>query len=173
MRVTNKLLTGLIAIVVLSSCATGGFDENPQLDKLDAELAKAPGILMTVDGEEVERNTLSLRDHPVTIGETYTIGVEMTSGKKAELQELEFFRQYYGRAYGQEGPQPVDDSSLDGLVALSGSSSMFEFDYTVPAQDDDGFDFHDDHIITIWARVQNSEGFYSYREIILVLAEPA
>lgn len=62
---------------------------------------------------------------------------------------------------------------MDGLVALSGTSNTFTFDYTVPAQDDDGFDFRDDQIITLWARIVNSEGFYGYREIILVLAIPA
>ena len=57
-------------IVFLSSCLSGGFDENPQLEELEEALKTAPKIeSLKINGTEVERNTESRRVINAKVGD--------------------------------------------------------------------------------------------------------
>lgn len=164
---------GILLIAVLAtSCVTGGFNDNPQLDDLEDALAKAPSIVMIkANGEEVKRNTHSQREITAKVGDVVKLDAELTSGKGADLVELEFFRQYYGRHYAQEDPHPVD-SLTDGFYDITGKSMTFSYDFTVPEVDDDDNPFEDGTIITIQYRVKNSLENYGYRSLIIEIEVP-
>ena len=170
-----KTLTNYLSMIVLAvlgtACVSGGFDENPQLDELENALKKAPKVeSISVNGVVVEKNTQSQRQVDARIGDVLKLDAVFSSGKDAQLTELEFFRQYYGVIYPQEAPHPVD-SLTDGFYDLSGLESSFSYEYTVPEEDDEGFHFEAGNIITIQIRVKNSLDNYGYRSLVIHLVD--
>ena len=144
----------------LSSCVTGGFDENPQLDAHNEALAKAPNInAIFVNGTKLERNTQSIRIVQAHPGDVLTITADITGGKDAELETLEVTRQYYG----DEDPLPLDPDSETGIISLTGNTYVYELQYTVPAVDDDAHEFHDGDIILVHMLVGNTSDNFGYR----------
>jgi hypothetical protein len=167
----NKIYVLLVLAFGLSSCLTGGFDENEQLDELNSELAKAPKVeTIMVNGAEVERNTQSRRVIDAKIGDVLNFDVTLTSGRNASLEELEFFRVYYYTADFQEDPQPVDPTS-NGIHTISGSDFEFNYSYTVPEEDDHGEHFLIGDISQIWFRVKNTIGNYGYKAVEIHIVE--
>lgn len=166
----NYNAIAVFAMLILSSCVTGGFDENPQLDDLNKALAKAPKIdQILVNGVVLERNTQSVRVVEATIGEVLAIDAELVSGKGAELTELEVSRQYYWNN-GPEDPQPLDGTT-DGFYDITGTEYTFSYDYTVPAADDDGFDFHAGDQIYVYFRAQNDLGNFGFKAFEIHIVE--
>lgn len=148
------------ASIGLSSCVTGGFDENPQLDARNEALAKAPNInAIFINGTKLERNTQSLRIISAHPGDKLNISAEITSGKDAELSTLEVTRQYYG----DEDPLPLDPNASSSVIDLTGNTYVYDLEYTVPAEDDDGFEFHDGDIILVHMLVGNTSDNFGYR----------
>lgn len=167
----NKIYVLLLLAFGLSSCLTGGFDENEQLDELNGELAKAPKVeSIMVNGVEVERNTQSRRVIDAKIGDVLNFDVTLTSGRNASLEELEFFRVYYYTEDFQEAPRPVDPTS-NGIYPVTGDEFDFTYSYTVPEEDDDGFHFDPGYIIQVYFRVKNSIGNYGYKAIEIHIVE--
>lgn len=157
--------------ILLASCVTGGFDENPQLDDLNSALAKAPKIEeIRVNGTVLERNTQTVRVVEAAIGAELNIEAEVLSGKSAELTELEVSRQYYWNTNFTEAPHPLDEGS-DGFYDITGKSYAFSFQYTVPAEDDDGFDFHPGDQIYVYFRALNDRGNYGYKAFEIHIIE--
>jgi hypothetical protein len=166
----KRIFISISALLFLGSCVTGGFDENPQLDELNNAQAKAPKVdEIFVNGELLERNTQSVRVVDATIGEVLSIDAEILSGKDAELVELEVARQYYWNN-GPEDPLPLDGST-SGFYAITGKEFTFSYDYTVPSEDDDGFDFHPGDQIYVYFRVENSRGNYGFKAFEIHLIE--
>lgn len=167
----NKIYVLLLIAFGLSSCLSGGFDENEQLDELNDELAKAPKVeSIMVNGNLVERNTVSRRVIEAKIGDVLNFDVTLTSGRDATLEELEFFRVYYYLEDFQEDPKPVDQTS-SGIHPISGTEFDFTYSYTVPEEDDDGFHFDPGYIIQVWFRVKNSIGNYGYKAVEIHIVE--
>ena len=161
-------LVMLLSAIVLSSCVTGGFDENPQLSSREQELAKAPNInAIFVNGTKLERNTQSLRVIEAAPGTVLNISAEITSGKEAELSTLEVTRQYYG----DEDPLPLDPSATSSVIDLTGNTYVYDLAYTVPAVDDDGEDFHEGDIILVHMLVGNTSDNYGYRSFEIIIGE--
>ncbi len=167
----NKLYVLLLLGFGLSSCLSGGFDENAQLDEWNNELAKAPKVeSISVNGQIVERNQQSRRVIDAKIGDVLNFDVKLLSGKNASLEELEFFRVYYYLEDFQEAPRPVDPGT-QGVYPLSGEEFNFTYAYTVTEKDDDGFHFDPGYIIQIYCRVKNSLGNYGYRSVEIHIVE--
>jgi hypothetical protein len=165
MKSVKSIILIISCACFLSSCVTGGFDDNEQLDDMNAGLAKTPKIKsVMVNGAEVERDTQSRRVVEAKIGDVLNFDVDLTSGSGAQLEELEFFRVYYYGEDFQEAPRPVDPDT-DGFYEISGKAYNFNFAYTVPAEDDDGFEFHGGYVIQIWFRAKNSIGNYGFRSV--------
>lgn len=167
----NKYIILVSVAISLCSCVTGGFDENTQLDDLDNELAKAPKIdAIMVNGVEVERNTQSVRVVEARIGDVLTIEAEVSSGRKAELTELEVSRQYYYNTTFTEDPKPLDGTTT-GFYDITGKKYTFSFDYTVPDVDDDDFDFHPGDQIYVYFRALNDRGNYGFKAFEIHIIE--
>lgn len=167
----KRIIIFLSASMLLASCVTGGFDENPQLDDLNDAQAKAPKIdEIMVNGTVLERNTQSVRVVEAAIGEVLTIEAEVLSGKSAELTELEVSRQYYWNTTFTEGVQPLDGET-DGFYDITGKHYTFSFAYTVPATDDDDFDFHPGDQIYVYFRALNDRGNYGYKAFEIHIIE--
>jgi hypothetical protein len=169
MLLIMKSIRIFIALVscacLLSSCVTGGFDDNEQLDELNDGLKKTPKIeSVMVNGTEVERNTQSRRIVEAHIGDVLDFDVDLVSGTGAQLVELEFSRVYYYGEDFQEAAKPVDPDT-DGFYEISGKSYNFTYSYTVPEVDDDGFDFSGGYVIQVYFRARNSLGNYGYRAV--------
>jgi hypothetical protein len=167
----RKIFLLVATAFALTSCVTGGFDENTQLDDLNNELAKAPKIdAIMVNGVEVERNTQSVRVIEAQIGDVLNIEAEISSGKKAELTELEVSRQYYYNTTFTEDPKPLDGAT-DGFYDITGKSHTFSFAYTVPEVDDDDFDFHPGDQIYVYFRALNDRGNYGFKAFEIHIIE--
>ena len=167
----RNLIIFFLMLVSLTSCVTGGFDNNEQLDKLNSGLATTPKVeQVLVNGEEVVRDTQSRRIVEAKIGDVLDFDVHITSGSGAELEELEFARAYYYGEDFQEDPKPVDPET-NGFYELTGKSADFTFSYTVPEEDDDGFHFDPGYVIQVFFRVKNSLGNYGYRSIEVHIVE--
>ncbi len=172
MKNTKAYILLLACVAMLSSCVTGGFDDNEQLDELNAGLKKTPKVeSVKVNGAEVERNTQSRRVVDAKVGDVLNFDVHLTSGSNAQLEELEFSRVYYYGEDFQENPKPVDPETGDGMYDISGKSYDFTFSYTVPDEDDDGFHFDPGYVIQIYFRAKNSLGNYGYRAIEVHIVE--
>ena len=169
MNIIKNIIRLVPVVILLGACTTGGFDQNTKLDELNAELAKAPTVAsISVNGTVVERNTLSIREIEASIGDDLNLVATLESGANAQLEELEFLRQYFS---ANSASLPAEAGS-DGFYDVSGVEQDFEFTYTVPAVDDDGDDFHSgDHII-IQFRVRNSNDFFGYKEFQILLVDP-
>ncbi len=164
----KRLVIFFLSGLVLSSCVTGGFDENPQLDARNEALAKAPKIEnITINGTVLERNTQSIRVYNAHIGDVLNISADLTSGKDAELVNIEVWRQYYA----SEDPAPLDPTSEDGFLALNGNTNIYDLAYTVPAVDDDGADFHPGDVILVHMRVRNTLDNFGYRSFQIQIVE--
>jgi hypothetical protein len=158
----------IFAPFILSSCVTGGFDENPQLDELNAAIAKAPKIeSIAVNGAVVERNQQSRRIVEAHVGDVLQISAEITSGQSAELDSLEVSRQYYGN----EDPLPLDHNDADGFYELSGNTFVYDLTYTVPEEDDDHFHFAPGDVILVYFRAKNTLGNYGYKAFEIQITE--
>lgn len=167
----RKIFLFVITSFTLASCVTGGFDENPQEDYLKDQLAKAPKVdEIIVNGVELERNTQSVRVVEARIGDVLTIEAEISSGKKAELTELEVSRQYYYNTNFTEDPQPLDGTT-NGFYEITGKSYTFSFEYTVPTVDDDDFDFHPGDQIYVYFRALNDRGNYGFKAFEIHIIE--
>jgi hypothetical protein len=161
----------IILALSLSSCLTGGFDENPQLEELQNALDKAPKIeSLKVNGTEVERNTQSRRIVEAKVGDVLNFDITVASGSDAELEELEFSRVYYYGEDFQEDPKPVNPDT-NGFYEISGSTYNFTYSYTVPTEDDDGFHFDPGYVIQLFVRARNSVGNYGYRAVEIHIVE--
>jgi hypothetical protein len=168
MKTKYAYILFLSAAFGLSSCVTGGFDENPQLDARNEALAKAPNInAIFVNGTKLERDQQSLRIISAHPGDVLNISAEITAGKEAELSELEVTRQYYG----SEDPLPFDPASETGIVELTGNTFIYDIAYTVPAEDDDGFEFHAGDIILVHMLVSNTADNFGYRSFEILIEE--
>lgn len=167
----RNIFVFILISITLSSCLTGGFDENEQLDEMNKQLAKTPQVeSVKVNGEEVQRNRLSRRVVEARIGDALEFDVLLKSGKGATLEELEFERVYYYGEDFQEDPQPVDPET-NGVYELSGNQFQFTYNYTVPEEDDDGFHFDPGYTIQLYFRARNSLGNYGYRAIEVLIVE--
>jgi hypothetical protein len=162
----------IAALFLLSSCVTGGFDENPQLDALNDALAKAPKVnTIFVNGVELERNNQSVRVVEAQVGEILSIDAEIVSGKNATLEQLEVSRQYYWNTQFTEDPHELDPLSNEGLYDITGKEFTFSYDYTVPAQDDDGFDFHPGDQIYVFFRAKNTLDNFGFKAFEIHIIE--
>lgn len=167
----RKLLILVLTGFYLSSCVTGGFDNNEQLDDLNAGLAKTPKVQkVTVNGTEVIRDTQSRRIVNAKVNDVLEFAVDLSSGSGAQLEELEFARVYYYGEEFEEDPKPVEAGS-NGFYDVTGKTDSFSFSYTVPEEDDDGFHFDPGYIIQVFFRVKNSLGNYGYRAIEIHIVE--
>ncbi len=156
----------LLSAFGLSSCVTGGFDENPQLDARQEALAKSPNInAIFINGTKLERNTQSIRVIEAHPGEVLQISADISGGKDAELETLEVTRQYYA----SEDPHPLDPTATSSVIELTGNTYVYDLSYTVPAEDDDGFEFHDGDIILVHMLVGNSLDNYGYRSFEIII----
>lgn len=166
----KKILTYIASLaipcILLSSCVTGGFDENPQLDERNKALAKAPKIeSISINGTVLQRNTHTLRVVEAKPGDVLMISASIASGKDAELKSLEVTRQYYG----DEDPLPLDEDSEDGKYQLTGNTHVFDYSYTVPVEDDDGAEFHDGDIILVNMLAGNTLDNFAYKSFEIVI----
>lgn len=167
----KRIFILLSAAMLLASCVTGGFDENPQLDDVNNALSKAPKVdKIFVNGTQLDRNTQSARVVEAAIGAELSIEAEILSGKSAELTELEVSRQYYWNTNFTEAAQPLDETT-DGFYDVTGKSYTFSFLYTVPNQDDDGFAFHPGDQIYVYFRALNDRGNYGYKAFEIHIVE--
>jgi hypothetical protein len=167
----RKLLIVLLTGFSLSSCVTGGFDDNEQLDKLNAGLAKTPKVQsVVVNGAEVVRDTQSRRIVNAKVNDVLEFDVDLSSGSGAQLEELEFARIYYYGEEFQEDPRPVEEDT-DGFYEITGKDYNFTFTYTVPEEDDDGFHFDPGYVIQVFFRVKNSLGNYGFRAVEIHIVE--
>jgi hypothetical protein len=162
----RKIIIFLFIFFSLSSCLTGGFDENPQLDEREAALAQAPKVLsISVNGEVLQRDTRSRRVVEAKVGDQLNFSVQVSSGDNAELTQIEFARIYYFEDPDFEGdPTPVEPAS-DGFYPLSGSNAVFEYSYTVPELDDDEDPFTAGSVIMMYFRVKNSKDNFGFKAI--------
>jgi hypothetical protein len=167
----RKLFIILLLAPVLTSCLTGGFDNNEQLDELNAGLKKTPKIeKVVVNGVEVVRDTQSRRIVNAKINDVLEFDVDLSSGSGAQLEELEFARVYYYGEEFQEDPRPVEGGT-SGFYEISGKAYNFTYTYTVPEEDDDGFHFDPGYVIQVFFRPKNSLGNYGFRAIEIHIVE--
>lgn len=165
----NLILYSLVAIT-LSSCLTGGFNENPQLEELEEALKTAPKIeSLKVNGNEVQRDTKSRRVVEARVGDVLNFDVTVNAGS-GELNQLEFFRVYYYGEDFQEDPRPVDPSGT-GFYEINGSTYNFTYAYTVPSEDDDGYHFDPGYVIQMYVRARNSLDNFGYRAVEVRIIE--
>jgi hypothetical protein len=142
----------LFALVSLSSCVTGGFDENPQLDEREEALAKAPKVeTITVNGTLLQRNTQSIRVVEAEVGDVLSINAALASGKGAQLTKLEAAFTFDEETY------PLDPDSPDGFHDITGNNFVYELDFEVTA------DFHAGDVIFVYFRVRNSLDNFGYK----------
>ena len=166
MKMKYSYIVLLLVSFGVSSCVTGGFDENPQLDARNEALAKAPSIkAIFVNGVKLERNTQSLRIVHAHPGDVLNISAELESGKDAELATFDVTRQYYGN----EDPLPLDPSAASSVIELSGNTYVYDLKYTVPTEDDDGFEFEPGNIILVHMLVGNTTESFGYRSFEIEL----
>lgn len=161
-------ITLFCASLMLGGCVTGGFDENPQLTGREAELAKAPKIeSISINGTILKRDQQSLRIVHAKPGDVLAISMSIESGKDAQLKELEVVRQYYA----VEDRHPLDPNSTTGVYNLTGNTHVFDLNYTVPVEDDDGFEFAPGDPILVHVLVSNTLDNHGYRSFEIIIDE--
>ena len=146
----KNIFFALLLGVVLSSCVTGN-DDNAVLREHEEAIAKTPRVLdLLVNGaNQKTRDNQSVWDHFfVNPGDVVTITATIDSGEGAGSSTFNIFRQYYGQVFSQEAAMAVEPLTEMEFEYGAGSTN-FSLSYTVPAQDDDGFDFESHNIITI------------------------
>ena len=164
-RIYNIVKLVPVALIAFG-CATGGFNQNPKLEDLNEEIAKAPSVVtIAVNGTVIERNTISIREVDAAIGDALNLSINLLSGSGAQLEELEFVQSFNGH-----DPVPADGSA-DGLVALSGVEMDYTHTYTVPTVDDTDADLHAGDLITFYFTVRNSNNFYGFKELEIHIVE--
>lgn len=147
-----------LSVFALGACTTGGFDENPQLDDLNAAQAKAPKVMsISVNGVQVDRNQQSIRHVEAKVGDVINISAVIDGGQGGNLVDMRFEQTFFsteieefntiypsddvidaGSAYTFGPVDPGTDGVYSGdvneaIVSLSGASTTFEYSYTVPA----------------------------------------
>ncbi|WP_422361884.1 hypothetical protein [Reichenbachiella sp.] len=163
-----KSLFGFLALALtLGACVTG-VDDNVVLNEHNAWLATTPRVTdMLVNGQEVGRDSLSVwEDVIVNAGDVVSITATFNTGEGAAESTYTIVRNYYGRHFSQEANQIVEGLA-DSVFTYGSGANQFSLDYTVPAQDDDGFDFDHDNIITISFRSLNDIGAAGYSDVTL------
>lgn len=162
----NLLLIALFGVII-TSCVTGNND-NAVLREHEEALAKTPRVLkLLVNGQEKTRDELSVWDHfPVKVGDVVTVSAVFDSGNGANSSTFTIVRQYYGHFFAQEAPMPVEPLTETDFEYGAGTTD-FALSYTVPAQDDDGFDFGPGNIITITFTSLNDTGGAGFQDFIL------
>jgi hypothetical protein len=166
----RNLFIYIITAVTLTSCLSGGFDENPQLEELEEGLKAAPKVeTLKVNGSEVVRDMESRRIIEAKVNDVLNFDITLSAGT-GELQELEFSRVYYYGEDFEEDPKPVDPAT-DGTYDITGANHTFTYAYTVPEEDDDGFHFDPGYVIQVYVRAKNSLGNYGYRAVEIHIVE--
>ena len=162
----------LIGITLsITSCVTGN-DENDVLKQHEEAFARTPKVTnLLVNGVAKTRDTQSVWDHfTVQAGDVVTITATFDSGAGANSSVYSIYRQYYGQVFSQEAPMPVEPLSEMDFDYGAGLNE-FSLSYTVPSQDDDGFDFEPHNIITITFVAVNDLGGAGYEDFILEYGE--
>lgn len=165
-RIYNTLTYLFIAAIAMS-CVTGN-DDNEVLRDLEAAIAKTPRVTdLLINGEKKTRDSVSVW-HPffVKAGDVVSVRATINTGEGASSSTYSIFRQYYGQVYGQEAPMPVEPLTEMDFDYGAGATE-FTLDYTVPAQDDDGFDFEPHNIITITFSSVNDLGGAGFENFVL------
>ena len=150
----NLLLIALFGVII-TSCVTGN-DNNAVLREHEEALAKTPQVLdLLINGKEKTRDTLSVwEDIVVKPGDQIAITAKIKSGDGANSSSFYMTRNYYHTATSFEDASNYDadiieDPSIIDLAPLMTGSTAeqtyssgitdFEFSYTVPSIDDEGF----------------------------------
>ena len=162
---------GLILFAV--SCVTGNKDSEVLQDLEDA-IAKTPRVLdLQVNGQTMERDSLS-NWIPVfaKAGDVLSITATLNTGNGATSSDFQYSRYYYSTftPYGLETGVDIDYELLDEQENGEGTTQL-TLSYTVPAIDDDGFDFWEgDHInIAFWTT--NNTGGVGYNDFTIEFTE--
>ncbi|HNP20006.1 MAG TPA: hypothetical protein PKL31_16325 [Fulvivirga sp.] len=167
----KSLIKNILILVMCGmmtvSCVTGN-DDNAVLREHEEALARTPRVLnLLVNGQPKTRDTQSIWNHfMVKAGDVVSITATFNSGNGAASSTFTIFRQYYGIAHAQEDPMPVEPLTEMEFDYGAGSSE-FSLSYTVPSQDDDGFDFESGNIITITFTSLNDTGGAGFQDFIL------
>lgn len=167
----RNLIYAISLAFTLTSCLTGGFDQNPQLEELEDAIKTAPKIeSLKINGAEVQRNTQTRRVVEAAMGDVLKFDV-MISGGTAELDELEFSHIfYYGDPDYESDPVLVDADATEPMK-ISGKTYNFLYDYTVPELDLDGDPMHPGDVIQVFVRAKNTIDNYGYRAIEVHITE--
>lgn len=173
MKKTVNYLIYAFIILFAASCVTGNDDSDVLKDHNDA-LAKTPRVLdLQVNGQAMQRDSLSNWIPVFTkAGDVLTITATLNTGNGATSSDLQFSRYYYSTStpYGLEAGVDADYDLLDAQENGAGTTQL-SFSYTVPAIDDDGFDFWEgDHInIAFWTT--NNTGGVGYNDFTIEYTE--
>lgn len=168
----NYIIIALIGFA-LSSCVTGNNDSEV-LREHEKALETTPRVLnLTVNGETMKRDSLS-NWIPIYVkpGDELNIKAELNTGNGATSSELQFSRFYYHTftPYGLESGVDTDYLLIDSQENGQGVTEI-SYSYTVPATDDDGFDFwpHDHINLAFWTT--NNTGGVGYNDVTLEFLE--
>jgi len=173
MNKLSKYIAFALIGFVAASCVTGN-DDSEVLREHEEALEKTPRVLnLTVNGETMQRDSLS---HwiPVIVkaGDVLEIKAELNTGIGATSSELQFSRYYY-HSFTPYGLETGVDSDYELIDTQENGSGVTEISYsfTVPATDDDGFDFwpHDHINLAFWTT--NNTGGVGYNDFTLEFAE--
>jgi hypothetical protein len=161
MKRTINYIVMSVLVLTMASCVTGNNDSEVLRDHNDA-LAKTPQVLsLLVNGEAMQRDSLS-NWIPVfaKAGDVLDITAELNIGNGASSSDFQFSRYYYATStpYGLEDGVDIDYALLDQKEFGVGVAQL-TYTYTVPALDDDDFDFLEgDHINIAFWTINNAGG---------------
>ncbi len=166
MKIKNTLTFLLLAAFAIS-CVTGN-DDNEVLREHEEAFAKTPRVTdLLVNGEEKTRDSLSVwNNFMVNAGDVVTVRATLNTGNEATTSTYTIFRQYYGAIFTQEDSMAVEPMTEMEFEYAVGSHD-FSLDYTVPSQDDGGFDFDTGNIITITFSSVNDKGGAGFENVVL------
>ena len=195
-NIFNKYLAGLFLISAVA-CTSGGFNENPKLDELNAAMAFTPKVVsISVNGAVIAKNEQSMYQIDAKLDDVLNITAVFESGKDAELVELQYEMTYFGTEIEEfngfffEPGSPEDAASAytfgpvdpgtngtfepeDAFFLLSGTSETFEGSYTVPEFDHFGpyYYVNPGDFISVHFRVKNSLDNYGYNALQIHVVE--
>ena len=152
----------------LTSCVTGN-DDNAVLSELEEQYAKTPRVEnLMVDGVEPSRDQVShWIDFEVEPGQQINITAMLDAGVGAASANFNFYRTYYSTSYDIDDGKAVEPMT-DDLIAVSAGVTEFNFTYTVPTLDDEGYQFiPGDHINLTW-NSSNDLGGQGFNDINLI-----
>ena len=169
MKKTIKYIEFAFLALFAASCVTGN-KNSEVLQELDDAMAKTPRVLdLQVNGQTMTRDSLS-NWVPVfaKAGDVLTITATLNTGNGANSSNLQYSRYYYSTSttYGLETGVDIDYELLEEEENGEGTKQI-SLSYTVPAIDDDGFDFWEgDHInIAFWTT--NNTGGVGYNDFTI------